>query len=186
MCLNLEIMKPFSRLLLIICTIYFISCSSSDQKRDSIPNSVEAVESPEPVGADVDVQIPKDVTTAAEDGWGGEDSQDWDEDGIDAVPVMATGSDEPQKGKLAVYCPRQMTYKQSSDIIGFIADVIDDELIENVMVGRITDMLDRDNFEFQENDLLIRELQYYSRIELRLDDADNEGFTIKKVHEDDL
>lgn len=91
-----------------------------------------------------------------------------------------------QTKKLAVYCPRMMTYKQTSDVIGFVADLIDDDLIKEAMGQRLADASDRSEIEVNDKDMLIRELQMYQFIELRLDDADNQGFMIKSIHDDNI
>ena len=90
-----------------------------------------------------------------------------------------------QSKKLAVHCPRNMTYKKTSDVIAFVADLIDDETIKEMMKQRVADASDREDVEINDRDMLIRDLQLYEFIELKLDDADNEGFTIKKIHETD-
>lgn len=105
--------------------------------------------------------------------------------GEDIFPGSEPGA-EPRLGKLAVYCPHQMVYKQTSDVIGTIADLIDDDLIKEMISGRVAEILEEKDITVNDEDFLIKKLQYFNRIELRLNDADNEGFTIKKIHEDDL
>lgn len=87
--------------------------------------------------------------------------------------------------KVAVHCPRKMTYKQTSDVIGFVADLIDDSLIKERMQTRVRDAIGEDDFVVDDKNLLVRELKMYNNLELRLDDAGNEGFLIKKIHDDD-
>ncbi|WP_340112861.1 hypothetical protein [Maribellus mangrovi] len=93
---------------------------------------------------------------------------------------------EPNFKKLAIYCPHKMTYKKTSEVIGFVADLLDDEMISRLMDERVAETTGDEDFESADEDLLIRELQLFNFLELRLDDADNEGFTIKKIHDKDI
>lgn len=202
-------MKLLTNIFLIFLIVGATSCASDDSGKNvaSEVANVEPVEGhkPEPI-APVVLPLEKPVVIAApiekidvphgakqklpkleiEDELEKAELEDWNsETGSDEIldPLVVN---EPRVGKLAVYCPHQMTYKQSSDVIGFIADLIDDELIKDMISGRVSEMLEEDDFTIGEEDLLIKELKYFNKIELRLNDADNEGFTIKKVHEDDL
>jgi hypothetical protein len=174
-------MKPYLSVLLILFFALLISCNSyqSETTSETTEETVDETEpTQEPAGVEEPVVVEDD--DAAEDYTGSPLEMVEDI----AEPIILP-EPEPKKGKLAVYCPREMTYKQSSDVIGFIADVIDDELIRESMMGRVDDAVD-DMDEVSDDDVLIRELQYYSTIELSLNDADNEGFTIKKIHDNDL
>lgn len=91
-----------------------------------------------------------------------------------------------QSKKLAVYCPRNMVYKETSDVIGFVADLIDDDLIKDAMGERLANASDQSHAEVNDSDMLIRELKMYQFIELRLNDSDNQGFLIKAIHDEDI
>lgn len=93
---------------------------------------------------------------------------------------------DANNGKIALYCPPVMNYKESSDVFGFISELISDEQVREKMIARIREEgIELPSNATSNNNLLIRTIQFYSIIELRLDDADNEGFVIKKVHETD-
>lgn len=93
---------------------------------------------------------------------------------------------EVASGKVAFYCPLKMTYKETYTAIGFIADVISDEQIKARMIERIKKVeRDADNISLSDNNLLIEKIAFYKFIELRLDEASNERFEIKKVHSND-
>jgi len=93
---------------------------------------------------------------------------------------------EVASGKVAFYCPLKMTYKETYTAIGFIADVISDEQIKARMIERIKKVeRDADNVTLSDNNLLIEKIAFYKFIELRLDEASNERFEIKKVHSND-
>ena len=91
-----------------------------------------------------------------------------------------------QTKKLAVYCPRKMIYKESSDVIGFVADLIADEVVKQMMQNRVSEATGSEVEKPDDKDMLIRELQLFQFLELRLDDSDNEGFSIKKIHDSDI
>jgi hypothetical protein len=89
-------------------------------------------------------------------------------------------------GNVAIYCPREMVFKETSDIFGFISDLLSDEYIRSRMIDNLKEH--NENFRnksFDDDDLLIREISYYNLVELKLMDSDNTGFDILKVHEDD-
>lgn len=202
-------MKFLTKIVLIILIVGATSCASDDasknvasevakvepveeHKSGPVAPVVLPVEEPVVIAAPIEkIDVPEGVMPKPpkleiEEELEKAELEDWNsETGSDEIvdPVVIN---EPRVGKLAVYCPHQMTYKQSSDVIGFIADLIDDDLIKDMISGRVSELLEEDDFTAGEEDFLIKELEYFNRIELRLNDADNEGFTIKKVHEDDL
>lgn len=194
-------MKSLISFLFIFSILFTFSCSDPMQTKEAAQEKVENSDTPpvtelqsereldEPAIPEPEDYSPEEEGWGKEEksedvGWGDEafgDEDDWGE----PEPVM----EEPEKvrsAKLAFYCPKEMTFKQTSDVIGFIAELIDEPLIEEMMERRLEDQVEDQEVDLSEKDMLIRELQLYNLIELRLDDADNEGFTIKKVHEDKI
>jgi hypothetical protein len=79
-----------------------------------------------------------------------------------------------------------MVYKETADVIGLIANLMSDEFFRSEMIDNLKEHNpDFTEDSFEDNDLLIREILHYGLVELKLRDADNAGFDIIKVHEED-
>ncbi|MHC1775006.1 MAG: hypothetical protein AB9834_06275 [Lentimicrobium sp.] len=89
-------------------------------------------------------------------------------------------------GNVAFYCPRKVTYKEPFTALGFIADVISDERIRQQLLERVREV-ERDPVgeKLADEKTLIEKIQFYKLIELRLDEAGNSAFEIKKIHLED-
>jgi hypothetical protein len=93
---------------------------------------------------------------------------------------------EIHNGKIAFYCPSKMYYNQTYDAYGLIADVLSDEVIKKMVVKKIKEHAPNTPQETLNNKVfLIRAVQYYEILELKLDSAVNKGFDIVKVHLED-
>lgn len=197
-------MKPIVQIFLLCLFFVVTSCASKDARREPA-SAVEKTEGSYPEPAEnVDLEATEEIEGEATVTWpdslasGHMPPVIEHENGDKEIPAdigeksgndILTGNEpdaEPRFGKLAVYCPHQMIYKQTSDVLGTIADLIDDELIKKMISGKVAEILEEKDITVNDEDFLIKKLQYFNRIELRLNDADNEGFTIKKIHEDDI
>lgn len=89
-------------------------------------------------------------------------------------------------GKVAFYCPKILTYKKIYDAYGLIADVISDDKVRELLVNNIKEIDEGlDTEAMRDDDILIKQIQYYSMIELSFDEVLNQNFEIEKVHEED-
>ena len=93
---------------------------------------------------------------------------------------------EMNSGNVAIYCPTEMIYKETSDVFGLIADLMSDDFLRSKMIENLKEH--NENFtdeSIRDNDLLIRKIDYYGLVEIKLMDSDNTGFDIIQVHEID-
>lgn len=192
-------MKPLINLLLLFSIVCTISCSAPVQQKEAATDQVEnptSVHEPIPKPPPVlDRQLAGELdetkTSKPKDYASEEESWEMEEGSEEALEESDWGEAQPEaeieektrSAKLAFYCPGEMTYKQTSDVIGFIAELIDESLIVEMMEGRLENQAEDHDVDINREAMLIHKLQLYNHIELRLDDADNEGFTIKKIHE---
>jgi hypothetical protein len=98
-----------------------------------------------------------------------------------SLPVIGINS-----GNLAFYCPRKVNYKEPFTAIGFIADVISDEKVREQLLERVREVeRDPDRVRLSDDNMLVKKIQFYKLIELRLDESGNGAFGIKKMHSED-
>ena len=91
---------------------------------------------------------------------------------------------EINNGKVAFYCPRVMYYKETTDAYGFISDVLSDEDIRKMLMERIKEETGEHSHRshLDDNNFLIRTVQFYRMIELRLENVVKGAFEIVPVH----
>lgn len=91
---------------------------------------------------------------------------------------------EINNGKVAFYCPRVMYYKETTDAYGFISDVLSDEDIRKMLMERIKEETGEHSHRshLDDNNFLIRTVQFYRMIELRLENVVKDAFEIVPVH----
>ncbi|MCX6238544.1 MAG: hypothetical protein NTY07_13460 [Bacteroidia bacterium] len=105
---------------------------------------------------------------------------------VNRTDTIRQTSYEINSGKVAFYCPLKMYYKQTYDAYGLIADVLSNADIKSLMINKIKQHeRDTNNVNIQDNDLLIKMIQFYNLLEIKLDNATTSGFDIVKVHEND-
>jgi hypothetical protein len=89
-------------------------------------------------------------------------------------------------GKVAFYTPKIMSIDETYDAHGIIADVLTDESLRLLMHKKIKEHeRDTNRLFVDDNQILIKKVEYYNFIELRLDNVVNQGFEILKVHSHD-
>jgi hypothetical protein len=89
-------------------------------------------------------------------------------------------------GNLAFYCPRKVNYKEPFTALGFIADIISDQKVREQLLERVREVeRDPDRVRLSDDNMLVRKIQFYKLIELRLDESSNSAFGIKKMHSED-
>lgn len=94
-------------------------------------------------------------------------------------------SHEISSGKVAFYCPREMYHEQTYDTYGLIADVLSNQEIKSLVIQSIKEHTrDTAGIDFQDDNFLIKAIQFYEIIELRLDNVTNKGFDIVQIHDD--
>lgn len=87
-------------------------------------------------------------------------------------------------GKVVFYCPRVMYFKETCDAYGFISDVISDEDIRKMLIERIKDEMGEDGnrTHIDDRNLLVKTVQLYRMVELRLENVVKGAFEIVPVH----
>lgn len=102
------------------------------------------------------------------------------------IDTVAQIAHEIHSGKIAFYCPSEMYYNQTYDVYGLIADVLSNDVIKKMVVKKIKEHTSQvSEADLNNTDFLIRAVQFYEIIELKLDSAVNTSFAIVKVHLED-
>jgi hypothetical protein len=89
-------------------------------------------------------------------------------------------------GKVAFYSPKEMYYNQVYDAYGLIADVLSDKNIKDLVIKNIKQHArSADDFDLEDPEILIKAVQFYKTIELKLENTVKDRFSIVDVHGND-
>lgn len=91
---------------------------------------------------------------------------------------------EINKGKVAFYCPREMFYKETYDAYAFVSDILSDEDIKKLLINKMKEDAkdNRSNTNREDPNFLVRPVQFYQQIELKLENVVNGAFEIVPIH----
>ena len=87
-------------------------------------------------------------------------------------------------GNVAIYCPEEMTYKETYDVKSIIPDLLSDEAVRKSLVSSVMDHNPELDEEEIDDQIIMEEIQYHNLVELELREVKENSFTINPMHTD--